>query len=538
MDAVTKQKIMAKIAERKKQAEVAKLEEARKARQARQAVKRPQSSLLEARRFEEKRTILSEKTVQLREARSLTEAIEKRTASIKDPELKKKYATLAENIYNHNKAYVEATQAGMGIQSLQTTNGAGVGLVKTYFDIFFGYFPNLIAPLIASTQPIKTPNAVVFYYQSVAGSTKGAVTEGNVVIDPFQINTNKEYTSREVTIAKNTALPVWGPVVARSVTIPGWTLTWATDTTFTGALGAKAITGEVTLAAGNITVTIGGADAADVTTVKYVYDNMYAPTQVPELNANVVELPIEAKVRTLKTNFSFQAGYGFEQQFGVKLDDKLAEAAMYELKREIDLEIIGLAMDAAPVLLTWNKNAGLALGTYEWHKLSFQDAIIAASNHIFSQSKRVRGNVLVVGIDAQTIVETLPGFKGEDFGSQIGGPAVIGKLKEITVIASPDIPSNEFLVLFKDKKDDLNAGIIFAPYLPVFATQPVMLDDFVMRRAFAEAHGTLVVNNKYFVRGRIINEPTAQPMFIVGKDGSTYGVLDTDAVLNSGYSIA
>lgn len=526
---MTKQEILAKIQERKKAMAVAKLQEARKQPVARRPI-------VEAgRRFNEQRTVLSEKTVQLREARSLTEAISKRTASIKNPELKKKYETLAENIYNHNKSVMEATQAGMGIQSLQTTNGAGVGLVKTYFDIFFGYFPNLIAPLIASTQPIKTPNAVIFYYQSVAGSTKGAVTEGNVLIDPFQINTNKEYTSQSVTIAKNTALPVWGPVIPRSVEIEGQTLTWLTDTTATFGTAGTVL---VAVAAGNITVTLGGADAAAVTHVTYKYDNIYAPTQVAELNANIVEMPIQAKVRTLKTNFSFQAGYGFEQQFGIKLDDKLAEAAMYELKREIDLEIVGLAMSSAPALITWNKNAGMAIGTYEFHKLSFMDAIVAASNHIFRQSKRVRGNVLVVGIDAQTIIETLPAFKGEDFGSQIGGPSVIGKLKDITVIASPDIPTNEFLMLYKDKKDDLNAGIVFAPYLPVFATQPVMLDDFIMRRAFAEAHGTVVVNANYFVRGRIVNDPTAQAMFLVGADGSTYGVLDTDAELAEGYTIA
>jgi len=531
----TKAQILAKIAQRKKVAEAAKLTETRKAKALRPAVRRPQANLLEAgKRFAEKKTILSEKTLVIKEARNLQEVIGKRTESIKDPILKKTYQTLAENIYNHNKSIIEATQAGMGIQSTALTNGAGVGLVKTYFDIFFGYFPNLIAPLIASTQPIKTANAVVFYYQTVAGSTKGAVTEADVLIDPFAINTNSEFSSQSVTVAKNVALPVWGPVIPRSVEIAGQTLVWSTDTAATfGASG----TVTVTVSDGNITITLAGSDPDEPTTVTYKYDNIYAPTQVPELNANIVEKQIQAKVRTLKTNFSFQAGYGFEQQFGVKLDDKLAESAMYELKREIDLEIISLAMASAPSLLTWNKNAGLALGTYEFHKLSFMDALVSASNHIFRLSKRVRGNVLVVGIDAQTIVETLPAFKGEDFGSQIGGPAVIGKIKDILVIASPDIPTNEFLMLFKDKKDDLNAGIIFAPYLPVFATQPVMLDDFVMRRAFAEAHGTLVVNANYFVRGKIINEPTAQAMFLVGADGTNYGTLDTDASLSLGYTL-
>lgn len=509
-------RIKAVIAERKKEAARKQMAEARaKAARKTIATRKP---LPEAIKRPVARKVVNETAIKPTR-QTLSEAINARTKDIKDPILKNKYNILAENIFNHNKAYLEATQAGMGFQPTASANDAGVGLVKTYFDIFFGYFPNLIATHIASTQPIKTPNAVVFYYQTVAGSTKGDVTKGDVLIDAFQINTNQEYTTQKATITKNVATPVWGPVIPRSVEIDGQTLTWSDDATATfGDNGTVA----VVEAAGNITITLGGADASGITKVTYAYDNVYAPTQVPELSANIRELPIQAKVRTLKTNFSFQAGYGFEQVYGVKLDDKLAEAAMFELKREIDLEILGLAFAAAPSLITWNRNAGLAVGTYEFHKLSFVDAVVTASNHIYGKSKRVRGNVLVVGLDAQTIVETLPAFKGSDYGSQLGGPAVIGTLKDITVIASPDLPADEFLVLFKDKKDDLNAGIIFAPYLPVFATNPVMLDDFVMRRAFAEAHGTLVVNPDYFVRGKIINSPTALPMALVGKDGTDY----------------
>lgn len=472
-----------------------------------------------------------------KEPKTIQEALNRHMRKVTDAQQKAMYSVLTENIVKATQTMYgngtgvsvinEATQAGPYIGTTVTGNAAGVGLVKTYFDIFFGYFPNLIAHEIASVQPIKTEKAMVFFYQSVAGSSKGAVTEGQVLIDPFQINTNTEYTSDEVTInTGSTAVPVWGPVIPQSVKIPGQELTWTSNTAATFTVAATEYDVTVTESSGTIKVEVEtgtGASATDASSLfpkaTYAYANKYAPTAVPELNANVDSREITAKPRTIKTKYSFQAGFGFEAQFGKSLEDQLAEAAMYELKREIDLDLVFEVMKNAPTLVQWNRAAGVANGLYEFHKLSFLDAVIAASNKIFKDSKRVRGNILLVGPNAQTIVETLPAFQGENYGSQLGGATVIGKLKDIKVIAIPDLEDNDWAVIYKDQKDSLNAGLIFAPYIPVVSTPTVMLDDFMARKAFTTSYGKLIVNNKYFVRGTIINNPIAQPIQVLNKDG-------------------
>jgi len=538
--AITKEQILQKLAERKA--------ESRKKSAKTPVVKRP---LKEGRDSASNRRVLSETSRRdVRGPRTISEVVQQRTAGMK-PEQKHLYKVLSENIAQAANVLNEATQAsGGGFGSPSTFGaigqGAGVGQVITFFDIFFGYFPNLIVPEIASTQPIRTERAMIFYYQSVAGSTKGNVTAGDVLISPFRINTDRNYTSDLIdvpvtingTSVSSGARPLWGPFVARSLTIEGATLTFATDTTFTGSLGGNAISnGTVTLSDGQITVAFTTAtELTAAPAVRYAYDNRYAPTQVPELNANIDSREITALPRTIKTNYSFQAGFGFEAQFGVKLEDKLAEAAMYELKREADLDFVFEIMNAAPVQIVWNRAAGVANGFYEWHKLSFRDAVVGASNHIFKISKRVRGNVLLVGPVAQSIVETLPEFVGQDFGSQIGGPAVIGKLKDIKVIAIPDLADNDWAVIYKNEQDNLDAGIVFAPYIPVVATQPVTLDDMVIRRAYTMSYGKLVTNADYFVKGTIINDPVALPVFLVTKDGNVAGTgnvgdLGEDAVL-------
>jgi hypothetical protein len=466
--------------------------------------------------------VVTEQTTRTSSPRTITEAIAQRTANFKG-ETKKIYTTLAENIVNATRTiYSEATQAGPYMGVANTGNAAGVGLVKTYFDIFFGYFPSLIVPEIASVQPIKTEKAMIFYYQTLAGSTKGNVTAGDVLIDAFQVNTDPEYTSNVVTIATNVDVPVWGPVVARSIKIPGQTLTYTNDNTATFKADNVTYNVIITEADNAIKVAITDGDNNPVDTFKkatYEYANKYAPTQVPELNANVDSREITAKARTIKTQYSFQAGFGFEAQFGVTLEDKLSEAAMYELKRETDLDFVFEIMNSAPVLVQWNKAAGVANGLYEFHKLSFLDAIIGASNYIFKISKRARGNVLLVGPNAQTVVETLPAFQGENYGSQLGGARVIGKLKDIKVIAVPELADDDWAVIYKSQNDSLDAGIVFAPYIPVVSTPTVMLDDFMARKAFTTSYGKLVVNPNYFVRGQIINNPIAQPVQILDKNG-------------------
>lgn len=532
---MTHQEILKKIAERKKLAEQTVAPKT--------VVRKPLIEKFQRKPLVE-RKVVSEKTLVNRPARTISESITQRVAKMPKGQAAM-YKMLAENIAGAVGVISEVTQAGPNVSGA-VGNGAGAGLIKTYFDIFFGYFPNLIAPLLASTQPINTPVAQISYYKSVAGVEKGSVASGQVLSDPFGVYTDSEFTSNVVTVgglaaatSQSFVKPIWGPFIAKSVVIDGYTLTWATDTTFSGTHPTLPVlsAGSVTISGGNITIafTLATAPAAGAAKVSYQYDNEYAPTQIPELGADIETMTITAKWRTVKTNFSFQAGVAFERNFGYKLADKLAEHAMFELKRAIDLEILNAIRAAAPTLVQWNQYA--QSGLYQFHKESFRDAIASAANKIKLDSKRVKGNILVVGINAETVVTTLQDWKGADaLSSSIGGAGVIGKLGDMTVISAPDLGADEFLVLHKDQKDNLNAGIVFAPYVPVMSTGATTLDDLVIRNAFVTAYGLKVVNNKYFVRGRVVNQPTAEPVLMMTKDGNVaasgnVGELGDDAVI-------
>ena len=444
------------------------------------------------------------------------------------------FRVLSENIVKHARTINEATQMN-GNTFGAIGNGAGSGLLKTYFDIFFGSYLNLIAPEIAAVIPMKTRVAEGFYWKAVAGVTKGNVTAGQDLITPFAVADQDEFTSEKVgmgkiavgaTGAQTKTGPAWGPMVAKSFAIEGADLTWASDTTFTGVLKEKAgniniTAGTVTVAGGTVTVTFTLANAiTEDHAVAYRYDNHYAPSQVAELNGDLVPIQLEAKTRTIKTNFSIEAALDFEAQFGKKLEVQLAEDATAQIQRETDLEVIREVFKAAPETVLWNKQAGIAVGNYETHKLSFKDAVYKAVNRVFAKNKRFPANILIVGIDALTIVQTLPGYKGIGIGEELGGPRVVGTLDGLKVIASPDIAANEWLVLFKSTKQNLNAGIVFGPYIPVMSTQPTTLDDLMTRRAFLTSYALKVVNPDYFVRGMIVDNPAFLPIQVYDADGN------------------
>lgn len=532
---MTKEQLLKKVQENRRRRELKKrIEERRAMRESKAATPvrptRPTRTVVENRR--PARPIVERKTVpsRLPNRPVFKEAIQRGRGDIKTfaeakqyalrktaPSMRKDAEVLLDNMIHAHKTYAEATQRGFA-QSQVGLQDAGVDLVKTYFDIWLGFYPNLIAPEIASVQPIKTENARIFYREFVAGSTKGKIQEGHALLTPFTHDVDEEYTSHRVTIAKDTAVALWAPVVPRSVAVEGFDLTWSDNETFAGvSADGKEITGTVAIADEEITVTIGGTDKDDVEFVTYEYDNAFAPTAIPELQVNIKHYDLKATYRTIKTNFSFTAGYGFESIYGVNLSEDLAKGAMYELKKETDLDLIGEVWKSAPRTLLWNKNNGVALGLYESHKLSFFDAIVEASNLIYEVSKRVSGNVLLVGAMALNIIQTLPFFEGDEAGSQLDGAKVVGKLnKNIKVIAVPELPRDEFMVLYKSSSDNLDAGLVYAPYIPVMATEPVTV-DLLVHRAFITAYAKKVVNKDYFVRGRIIDSATAQPIQVIDK---------------------
>jgi hypothetical protein len=144
--------------------------------------------------------------------------------------------------------------------------------------------------------------------------------------------------------------------------------------------------------------------------------------------------------------------------------------------------------------------------------MSLTDAFIKAANEIFDKSKRKRGNKVIVGTNVLSIVQSLDEFKENSKALEAEGGYYVGDLKGMEIIAVPELGADDFAVIYKSKKDDFDAGIVFAPFIPVVSTPSATLSNFLVHKAFMTSYDVKVINPNYFVRGKMIND-SSKPIF-------------------------
>lgn len=92
-------------------------------------------------------------------------------------------------------------------------------------------------------------------------------------------------------------------------------------------------------------------------------------------------------------------------------------------------------------------------------------------------------------------------------GSSPTGPHFAGTLDgRWRVYKNPYYGANEYLVGYKGDLF-LDAGYVYAPYLPVFSTQLIMDETFLGRRGFATSNAKKMLNPNIYVKGSIFASP-------------------------------
>lgn len=394
------------------------------------------------------------------------------------------------------------------------TQSSDVGAyVRHAFEMITAILPNLVAEEVVSVQALDQKIGQIFFLKYVYGSNKGSTAKGSTAFGPYEVNSNPSYTSEAIDqeiIADGAATTVsatlaWGPVTPKTVTITTGAVT-ITDDGLGALYQGSTSRGTINYDTGAIDLTLAAATNEDVN-VAYEYSLEYAPTEAPELNMVVTERIVTAKPRRLRTNYAFAAAYDVEKQFGVNMDDEFLTASITEVKHEIDQEILGDLYRQAGLTTSWDATERIGISK-EQHYESFAIALNEGANLIRKATKRAKGNVTVLGINGLNIVESLPGFIPTNATDKVGA-YVAGTIKgQFKVIANPFYGDDQYLIAYKGDSF-LEAGYVFAPYLPIFATQVVMLDDFVGRRGYATSYAKAMLNPNYYVKGTITHSVPA-----------------------------
>lgn len=420
---------------------------------------------------------------------------------------------------------LENTQKRMNYSLNEATQSDMVGPYKRYaLDIITGMFPNLIAMDLVNVQPLENKYGIINYVKYTAGSTKYPTTAGDEIATTFNYTgSNQNYTGQICPMqalatpdagTTLTATVPWAPVVSGVAGSVEVDLVIGTTTYVLKDNGADVLSvptggtaipnftsGAINYATGAISLVFSASTTLASISASWLWNNEYAPAEVPQINLEIVSLPVLAKSRKLKALWSFDASYELQKEYGQDLNGLLAAQSAAEIAHEIDVEILNdLHTQAYGSALTWSAIPPYGVSQAA-HYESLKTVFNQASNQIFQRTKRAMGNFVVVGTNVATVLESTPSFQPASLGNNVG-PYFLGTWGGFKIYKNPFYDPNAWVVGYKG--DSLfDAGYCYAPYMPVMTTQMLMLADFQGQQGWATSYGKIMLNNNMYVKGNI-----------------------------------
>lgn len=378
------------------------------------------------------------------------------------------------------------------------TQPSSIGQYKRFaMDMVGTIMPSLIAPDLVSVQAIDNKVGMINVLEYQYGSTKGSATNGQVFASPLGYQgMNPYYTTAsvdgEALLSETTPQTLkYTPVKAGTVRIVDGTGAMLTETT------------DYTVSGDTITLTETGKAKTELKAY-YLYDNETVPVTAPQIKLDIKSIPIETKSRKLSAIWAFDAQYELSKEYGADMQQLLATQATAEIEQEIDNEItldLYRIANAGPEV-SWSRIQPVGVNIVD-HYDSFWNKIVEGSNQIYSATRRARANFMVCGLGVDAVLKTMRNFVPSEDMTAVG-PHFIGTLGgQIKCYVNPNYDANSFVLGYKGNTL-MDAGYVYAPYMPVMTTGMVTLaDDFAAREGWATTYGKKTINPRLYIKGRI-----------------------------------
>jgi len=285
------------------------------------------------------------------------------------------------------------------------------------------------------------------------------------------------------------------------------------------------------LSGGNITFVAKDATPGDIT-VKYhkqpsdisrgdfeatgMGNNPETDLGIPELNVEMKSLPIVAKTRKLKAQWTPEFAQDLNAYHSIDAEAELTSMLSEYISQEIDFEILDMLIQDAKSEGFWSAKIGR-----EWNGSSFVDystvqsaaaaftqqawyqtlgtVIAGVSNSIHQKTLRGGANFLVVSPDVATIIESIPGYasNADNGDAQFAfGVSKVGSLNSrFQVYKNPYMKENVILMGYRGTQF-LETGAVYAPYIPLIMT-PLVYDP----KNFTPRKGVMTRYAKKMLRG-------------------------------------
>lgn len=215
---------------------------------------------------------------------------------------------------------------------------------------------------------------------------------------------------------------------------------------------------------------------------------------IPEINISMQSQAITAKTKKLRAAWTPEFAQDLNAYQNLDAEAELTNIMSEYISLEIDLEILDMLIEDVPssniewwsavnnVTATATSLPTASLGFFNTQGAWFQTLgtkINKLSNKIHQLTLRGGANFMVVSPTISTILESIPGFAANANGAEdmeyAFGVQKAGQFNSrYTVYKNPYMTENTILVGFRGKQF-LEAGAVFAPYIPLIMT-PLVYD--------------------------------------------------------------
>jgi len=416
----------------------------------------------------------------------------------------------------------------------EATTSDAIAFARQMLPTIPALLPSLVADHVSIVQAIDRPQAQVYYLNVKAATTKGNITAGDTLIGATTGHAASEgargYASDVVYSEANipgtgaqtlTLDPVANlPMIAGSIVVVATTTVAAVqaietfsdngDGTLTGDRGS---TGTYTVATGIVILDAGVGNTVDAvdTAVTYRWNVESYPEGIGGLDLEVTSSNVDARVFPLKLNYSVMSAILLQKVHGFVLADEGMKFSTQEIRFAIDQLVLNEALVASQAAgaATSPGNFDTAIGTGQewiWRAHQIKRYFSKGSANIFAKTLRAQANVIIGGINVCSLIEQLPEYKpAAGIGTKPpAGPYVHGTLGSRLVICNPFYNADTYVLCFRGD-NYLYAGLIYAPYVPLYATDPVTLANLQTQRGFMSMAAIKRINDGMFTYGTISN---------------------------------
>ena len=240
---------------------------------------------------------------------------------------------------------------------------------------------------------------------------------------------------------------------------------------------------------------------------------------IPEINVQLRSETIAAKTRKLKAQWTPEFAQDLNAYQNLDAEAELTSLLSEYISLEIDLEIMDMLIENAPITEYWSAKVGNQInagntafvnntnGVYYTQMTWFQTLGIKlqkVSNTIHQRTLRGGANFMVVSPTVATILESIPGFAADTDGAADNmkyafGVQKIGQLNSrYKVYKNPYMTENIILMGFRGNQF-LETGAVYAPYIPLIMT-PLVYDPatFTPRKGIMTRYAKKMVRPEFY----------------------------------------